>query len=98
MTHSTAAAATAAPTASTLDIAAVKVATLRAPLPVPVVFGNWVMRHREFAICGVVAGDGTVGVSFCYTRDGPIRDIVDRLVRPHYVGASASRPEELFDT
>jgi L-alanine-DL-glutamate epimerase-like enolase superfamily enzyme len=95
---SSAAAASAAPTASTLDIAAVKVATLKAPLPVPVVFGNWVMRHREFAICGVVAGDGTVGVSFCYTRDGPIRDIVDRLVRPHYVGASASRPEELFDT
>jgi len=98
LTHSTAAATSPVPTASTLDIAAVKVATLRATLPVPVVFGNWVMRHREFAICGVLAGDGTVGVSFCYTRDGPIREIVERLVRPHYVGSAASRPEELFDT
>jgi L-alanine-DL-glutamate epimerase-like enolase superfamily enzyme len=78
-------------------IAAVKVATLQAPLPVPVVFGNWVMRHREFAICGVVASDGTVGVSFCYTRDGPVRALVERLVAPHYVGGDPGSPETLFD-
>jgi L-alanine-DL-glutamate epimerase-like enolase superfamily enzyme len=78
-------------------IAAVKVATLQAPLPVPVVFGNWVMRHREFAICGVVATDGTVGVSFCYTRDGPIAALVERLVAPHYAGRDASDPAALFD-
>ena len=40
------------------EIAAVKVVTLQAPLPVPVVFGNWVMRHREFAICGVTTAEG----------------------------------------
>ncbi|MFL5953293.1 MAG: enolase C-terminal domain-like protein [Gaiellaceae bacterium] len=79
------------------EIAAVKVATLRAPLPVPVVFGNWVMRHREFAICGVVAGDGTVGVSYCYTRDGPIREIVQRLLAPIYVGADSGDPIDRFD-
>jgi L-alanine-DL-glutamate epimerase-like enolase superfamily enzyme len=78
-------------------IAAVKVATLQAPLPVPVVFGNWVMRHREFAICGVVASDGTVGVSFCYTRDGPIAALVGRLVAPHYAGKDASDPAALSD-
>jgi L-alanine-DL-glutamate epimerase-like enolase superfamily enzyme len=55
------------------------------------------MRHREFALCGVVASDGTVGVSFCYTRDGPIREIVGRLVAPHYVGSHEARPDELFD-
>jgi L-alanine-DL-glutamate epimerase-like enolase superfamily enzyme len=78
-------------------IAAVKVATLQAPLPVPVVFGNWVMRHREFAICGVVATDGTVGVSFCYTRDGPIQSLVERLVAPHYAGKNPDDPAALFD-
>lgn len=78
-------------------IAAVKVATLQAALPVPVVFGNWVMRHREFAICGVVASDGTVGVSFCYTRDGPIRALVERLIAAHYVGGDPSDPAALFD-
>ena len=78
-------------------IAAVKVATLQAPLPVPVVFGNWVMRHREFAICGVVAEDGTVGISFCYTRDGPIQALVERLIAAHYVGGDPSDPAALFD-
>lgn len=78
-------------------IVAVKVATLQAALPVPVVFGNWVMRHREFAICGVVAGDGSVGVSFCYTRDGPIQALVERLIAPHYVGGDPSDPAALFD-
>jgi L-alanine-DL-glutamate epimerase-like enolase superfamily enzyme len=78
-------------------IAAVKVATLQAPLPVPVVFGNWVMRHREFAICGVVATDGTVGVSFCYTRDGPIQALVERLIASQYVGGDPSDPPALFD-
>jgi L-alanine-DL-glutamate epimerase-like enolase superfamily enzyme len=78
-------------------ISAVKVATLRAPLPVPVVFGNWVMRHREFAICGVIATDGTVGVSYCYTRDGPIQALVERLIAPHYLGKDPTGPEELCD-
>ena len=78
-------------------IAAVKVATVRVPLPVPVVFGNWVMRHREFAICGVVASGGAVGVSVCYTRDGPIREIIQRLVAPFYVGGDPSSPQDIFD-
>jgi L-alanine-DL-glutamate epimerase-like enolase superfamily enzyme len=78
-------------------IAAVKVATLQAPLPVPVVFGSWVMRHREFAICGVVGTGGTVGVSFCYTRDGPIEALVARLIASHYVGKDPSDPVPLFD-
>ena len=73
-------------------ITAVKVATLQAALPVPVIFGNWVMRHREFAICGVIATDGTVGVSYCYTRDGPIQALVERLITPQYVGKDPARP------
>lgn len=80
-----------------MRIAGVKVATLRAPLPVPVVFGNWVMRHREFAICGVSDDDGNLGVSFCYTRDAPIRELVQRLVAPQYAGQDGSSPEELLD-
>jgi len=78
-------------------IAAVKVATLQAPLPVPVVFGNWVMRHREFAVCGVVAESGIVGLSYCYTRDAPVAEIVRRLIAPHYVGQQEATPSGLFD-
>jgi L-alanine-DL-glutamate epimerase-like enolase superfamily enzyme len=82
---------------TTVEISSVRVATFRAPLPVPVVFGNWVMRHREFALCGVVADDGSVGVSFCYTRDGPIAALADRLVAPHYLGGDPREPEGMFD-
>jgi L-alanine-DL-glutamate epimerase-like enolase superfamily enzyme len=84
-------------TTTSVAISSVRVATFQAPLPVPVVFGNWVMRHREFALCGVVADDGTVGVSFCYTRDGPIAELVERLIAPHYVGSDPGGPEEIFD-
>lgn len=74
----------------------IRVLTVLAPLPTPVRFGNWVMRHREFAFCVARSHDGHVGQSFCYTRDGPIREIVCRVVSPHYVGESASRPGHLF--
>jgi L-alanine-DL-glutamate epimerase-like enolase superfamily enzyme len=84
-------------TTTSVEISSVRVATFQAPLPVPVVFGNWVMRHREFALCGVVADDGSVGVSFCYTRDGPIAGLVDRLIAHHYVGADPAAPEAIFD-
>jgi L-alanine-DL-glutamate epimerase-like enolase superfamily enzyme len=82
---------------TSVEIGSVRVATFQAALPVPVVFGNWVMRHREFALCGVVASDGSVGVSFCYTRDGPIATLVDRLISPHYVGGQPDAPEQIFD-
>jgi len=84
-------------TATSAEIASVRIATFRAPLPVPVVFGNWVMRHREFALCGVVDSHGTVGVSFCYTRDGPIAALVERLIAPHYLAGDPGNPEALFD-
>ena len=53
----------------------VRVATILAPLPTPVVFGSWVMRHREFALCAVRSEAGVVGRAFTYTRDGPIAAI-----------------------
>src|SRR5205085_10575434 len=66
-----------------------------APLPTPVVFGSWVMRHREFALCAVRSEAGVVGRAFTYTRDGPIAAIVDRLVAPQYVGRSYDDPAAL---
>jgi len=34
-------------------IAAVDVMTIQAQLPAPVIFGEWIMRHREFALVRV---------------------------------------------
>jgi L-alanine-DL-glutamate epimerase-like enolase superfamily enzyme len=71
------------------------VATILSPLPTPVVFGNWVMRHREFALCAVRSEAGIVGRSFTYTRDGPVAAIVERLIGPHYVGRGYDDPAAL---
>jgi L-alanine-DL-glutamate epimerase-like enolase superfamily enzyme len=77
-------------------IASIKVATILSPLPVPIQFGNWVMRHREFALCVLRSDAGDLGCAFCYTRDGPIAEIVRRLIAPHYVGQPVRDPETLF--
>src|SRR5437870_1666432 len=39
-------------------IETVAVVTVRAPLPVTIRFGPWVMEHREFALCRVRTEEG----------------------------------------
>lgn len=83
---------------SVSTIKSVKVATVLCPLPVPIVFGAWVMRHREFAVVTVTDSDGVVGQGFCYTRDAPIDKLVRRLVAPMYVDKQLDDPVVLFDS
>ena len=73
----------------------VSVATVRAPLPVTIRFGPWVMEHREFILCGVRTRDGLEGFSFVYTRDAPLAAVVRRNIAPMYVGQSYSDPAQL---
>jgi L-alanine-DL-glutamate epimerase-like enolase superfamily enzyme len=73
----------------------VKVATILAPLPKPVRFGPWLMKHREFVLCTVRSTDGVLGQAFCYTRDGPVAAIVRRQVAANYLGQSFDEPAEL---
>ena len=65
-------------------------------LEVPIVYGAWVMRHREFVLIRIDADDGTKGFAYCLTRDGPISEIVSRTISPHYIGSSAVDPEKSF--
>jgi L-alanine-DL-glutamate epimerase-like enolase superfamily enzyme len=76
-------------------ISDVRVATILAPLPKPVEFGAWLMRHREFALCTVRSREGVVGRAFSYTRDGPVAAIVRRLLAPQYVGQAYDDPASL---
>lgn len=76
-------------------ISAVSVVTVRAPLPVTISFGPWVMEHREFALCRIEAADGNVGTAFVYTRDGPLAAFVRQNIAHHYVGQPYGDPEEL---
>jgi L-alanine-DL-glutamate epimerase-like enolase superfamily enzyme len=76
-------------------IASVNVATIRAPLPVTIRFGPWVMEHREFALCRVQTRDGLDGFSFVYTRDAPLAALVRRNIAPMYVGQPVNDPAKL---
>ncbi len=76
-------------------IASVEVMTVKAPLPVSINFGPWVMKHREFALCRIGTDSDLVGTAFVYTRDGPIDAFVRRNIAPMYVGEPYSDPEDL---
>ena len=76
-------------------IASVSVVTVRAPLPVTISFGPWVMKHREFALCRLRTEAGLEGFAFVYTRDGPIAAIVRRNIAPMYVGQEYDDPSAL---
>jgi L-alanine-DL-glutamate epimerase-like enolase superfamily enzyme len=77
-------------------IVRVRAATVRHHLPRPISFGNWVIRQREFAVARVDAEGGANGSAYCLTRDGPVREIIERTVAPAYVGAPASQPDRIF--
>jgi len=77
-------------------ISAVRVATILHQLEVPIHFGNWVMRHREFALVRVDAEGGRAGFAYCLTRDGPVAAIVERSIAPVYVGQPVDDPESVF--
>ncbi len=77
-------------------ISAVRVATILHQLEVPIHFGNWVMRHREFALVRVDAESGRAGFAYCLTRDGPVAAIVERSIAPVYVGQPVDDPESVF--
>lgn len=77
-------------------VTAVRTVTVKCRLDTPIYYGNWVMRHREFALVRVDSESGLAGFAYCLTRDGPIADIVGRTISPAYLGASACDPQTPF--
>lgn len=77
-------------------ITRVRVATILHRLEVPIVFGTWVMRHREFALVRIDSASGQRGFAYCLTRDGPVAAIVARTIAPRYVGSPVDDPAARF--
>jgi L-alanine-DL-glutamate epimerase-like enolase superfamily enzyme len=75
-------------------IADVHVATVRAALPEPIHFGDWVMEHREFALVRVRSRSGGEGFAFTLTREGPIAATIERAIAKHYVGSAFSTRDD----
>jgi L-alanine-DL-glutamate epimerase-like enolase superfamily enzyme len=74
----------------------VRACTILHQLEVPIQFGTWIMRHREFFLVRVDAESGRAGFAFGLTRDGPLAVIVARTIAPQYVGEPFQDPERLF--
>jgi L-alanine-DL-glutamate epimerase-like enolase superfamily enzyme len=79
-----------------MKILRVRVATINHRLPVPIIYGNWIMDHREFALVRVDLEDGTAGFAYGLTRDGPIAAIVHRSIAPCYEGKELVDPKTLY--
>jgi L-alanine-DL-glutamate epimerase-like enolase superfamily enzyme len=77
-------------------IVRVRAATILHMLEVPIVFGTWIMRHREFFLVRVDAESGLSGFAYALTRDGPLAAIVDRTIAPQYLGQDVDDPESSF--
>jgi L-alanine-DL-glutamate epimerase-like enolase superfamily enzyme len=77
-------------------ITQIRTARILYELEVPIVYGPWVMRHREFVLVRIDADDGSTGFAYCLTRDGPVPEIVARTIAPRYVGVSAADPRAAF--
>jgi L-alanine-DL-glutamate epimerase-like enolase superfamily enzyme len=63
-------------------------ATVRAVLPEPIVFGDWVMKRREFVLVRVRAESGLEGFAFTLSREGPVAAAIKQAIAYHYVGAT----------
>ncbi len=79
-------------------IAAIGAATVQAELPAPVVFGDWIMRTREYVVTRVSLDNGVHGWAFTLTRDGPVAEQIRSSLRPVYLGTTTEEVESTFRT
>ncbi|MBA3778159.1 MAG: hypothetical protein H0X16_02420 [Chloroflexi bacterium] len=77
-------------------IRAVDVMTIQAELPAPVVFGEWIMHTREFALVRVQAEGRLSGYSYTLTRDGAVAEQIRKTIARLYVGTDVTHRERTF--
>jgi L-alanine-DL-glutamate epimerase-like enolase superfamily enzyme len=70
------------------NITSVDVMTIAAQLPAPVVFGEWIMHTREFALVRVRTETGLNGYSYTLTRDGAVAEQIRKTIARIYVGTA----------
>jgi L-alanine-DL-glutamate epimerase-like enolase superfamily enzyme len=77
-------------------IAGVEVMTIQAQLPAPVIFGDWVMHTREFALVRVRTTGGQSGYAYTLTRDGAVAEQVRKTIARIYEGTTVADRERTF--
>jgi L-alanine-DL-glutamate epimerase-like enolase superfamily enzyme len=74
-------------------ITAVDVMTIAAQLPAPVIFGEWIMHTREFALVRVRTDAGLDGYSYTLTRDGAVAEQIRKTIARVYVSTEVGDRE-----
>lgn len=69
-------------------ITEIGVATIQGQLPAPVVFGDWIMKHREFVVVRLRTSSGHEGWAFTLTRDGAVAEQIRKSIAPVYIGSA----------
>jgi len=77
-------------------ITSVEVMTIQARLPAPVIFGEWIMHTREFALVRVRTDGGVDGYSYTLTRDGAVAEQIRKTIARVYVGTNVADRERTF--
>ena len=77
-------------------MAKLNVATIEADLPSPVVFGDWVMRTREFAVVKIILDSGIQGWAFTLSRDGAVVEHIRKTLCDIYLGTFTKDVESTF--
>ena len=78
------------------SITSVDVMTIQAQLPAPVIFGEWIMHTREFALVRVRTDAGVEGYSYTLTRDGTVAEQIRKTIARVYVGTAIADRERTF--
>jgi L-alanine-DL-glutamate epimerase-like enolase superfamily enzyme len=79
-------------------IQSVKVMTIEAALPAPVIFGQWIMHTREFALVRVRSRSGLDGYAYTLTRDGAVAEQIRKTIARVYVDTDVADRERTFTT
>lgn len=70
--------------------------TIQAQLPAPVIFGEWIMHTREFALVRVRTDGGVDGHAYTLTRDGAVAEQIRKTIARVYVGTDIEARERTF--
>jgi L-alanine-DL-glutamate epimerase-like enolase superfamily enzyme len=83
---------------NTSTIASINVATVAGELPAPVVFGDWIMKTREYVVVRVTLNSGVEGWAFTLTRDGAVAEHIRKTLKNIYLGTKVEDVEKTYTT
>ena len=76
-------------------IGAIDTYEVKIPLPRPLAVGSAYITHRTYSVVKVTTSDGIIGFGYCYSRGLPMAKIIDDVMTPVALGATAESPDEI---